>query len=88
MQPTYRNALTFERDSVTRFLSVGFFLLQKAPPGTLGQFNFLPKIHRDRYPVLNKKSAKRCMITLRNGNLAVYLTPRNGDSAVYLTLQS
>ena len=38
------------RESVTRFLSVGF-LHQMAPPGplrgTLGQFSFLPKICED-----------------------------------------
>ena len=77
----------FKGTVVTRFLSVGFFH-QNAPlgplRGTLGQFHFLPKIHRD----IEQKVALQCMIlidTLWNGNSAVYVTLQNGDLAVYLT---
>ena len=61
---------------MSRDLSVGFFY-QKAAPGpirgTLGQFQFLAKIHRD----IGQKAVS-----------AVYDTPRNSDSEVYLTLQN
>ena len=67
-----------------RFLSVGFFH-QKAAPGpirgTMGQFCFSPKIHRD----IRQKAGSALYDTPQNGDSEVNLTPGNGDSAVYLT---
>ena len=52
--------------------------------GTLRQFCFLPKIHRD----IGQKVGSAVNDTAGNGDSVVYFTPRNGDSAVYLSLRN